>query len=61
MIYCSEDKNNENIIRALMGCFCRFVNELEHKELLQLGCRYTSNERESPTLAKLDHVLCTLD
>jgi hypothetical protein len=44
-----------------MGCFRRFVNELEHKELLQLGCRYTSNERESPTLAKLDHVLCTLD
>jgi hypothetical protein len=48
-----------------MGCFRRFVNELEHKELLQLGCRYTSNYTSTkgshPTLAKLDHVLCTLD
>ena len=31
MIYCSEDKNNENINRALMGRFRRFVNELELK------------------------------
>ena len=31
MIYCSEDKNNENINRASMGCFRRLVNELELK------------------------------
>ena len=31
MIYCSEDKNNENINRASMGCFRRLVIELELK------------------------------
>jgi len=60
MIYCSEDKNNENINRAMMGRFCRFVNEFELKEIPLLGRRYTwSNERDSPTLVKLDRVLCT--
>jgi hypothetical protein len=62
MIYCSEDKNNENVNRALMGRFCRFVNDLELKEIPLLGRRYTwSNERESPTLVKLDRVLCSTD
>ena len=62
MIYCSEDKNNENVNRALMGRFRRFVNELELKEIPLLGRRYTwSNERDSPTLVKLDRVLCTND
>jgi len=62
MIYCSEDKNNENINRAMMGRFRRFVNELELKEIPLLGRRYTwSNERVSPTLVKLDRVLCTND
>jgi len=62
MIYCSEDKSNENINRALMGRFRRFVNDLELKEIPLLGRRYTwSNERESPTLVKLDRVLCTND
>jgi hypothetical protein len=62
MIYCSEDKNNENVNRALMGCFRWFINELELKEIPLLGHRYTwSNERESPTLVKLDHILCTSD
>ena len=62
MIYCSEDKSNENINRAMMGRFRRFVNDLELKEIPLLGRRYTwSNERESPTLVKLDRVLCTND
>ena len=62
MIYCSEDKNNENINRALMGRFRWFVNELVLKEIPLLGRRYTwSNERDSPTLVKLDRVLCTND
>jgi hypothetical protein len=37
MIYCSEDKNNENVNRALMGCFGQFINELELKEIPLLG------------------------
>ena len=62
MIYCSEDKNNENINRAMMGRFRHFVNDLELKEILLLGRRYTwSNERDSPMLVKLDQVLCTND
>ena len=62
MIYSSEDKNNDNINRAMMGRFRRFVNDLELKEIPLLGRRYTwSNERESPTLVKLDRVLCTND
>ena len=62
MIYCSEDKNNENINRAMMGRFRHFVNDLELKEIPLLCRRYTwSNERDSPTPVKLDRVLCTND
>jgi hypothetical protein len=62
MIYCAEDKNNDNVNRALMGRFRRLVNDLELKEIPLLGRRYTwSNERASPTLVKLDRVLCTAD
>lgn len=62
MIYSSEDKNNANINRALMGRFRRLVNDLELKEIPLLGRRYTwSNERSSLTLVKLDRVFCTTD
>lgn len=37
MIYCSEYKNNDNINRAMMGHFRRFVNDLELKEIALLG------------------------
>lgn len=62
MIYSSEDKNNDSVNRASMGRFRRFVNDMELKEIPLLGQRYTwSNERASPTLVKLDRVLCTGD
>lgn len=62
MIYSAEDKNNENLNRAMMGRFRRFVNDYERKEIPLLGRRYTwSNEREAPTLVKLDQVLCTAE
>lgn len=62
MIYAAEDKNNENLNRAMMGRFRRFVNDMDVKEVPLLGRRYTwSNERHSPTLVKLDRVLCTAD
>ena len=40
-IYCSEDKNNENVNRALMGRFRLSVNDLELKEIPLLGRHYT--------------------
>lgn len=59
-IYSSKDKNNNNINRALLGRFRRFVNEVELKDIPLVGQKYTwSNEREAPTLVKLDHVFCT--
>jgi hypothetical protein len=50
-IYSSEDKNNNNINRALLGRFRRFVNEVELKDIPLVGRKYTlSNEREASTL-----------
>lgn len=60
MIYSADDKSNDNLNRAIMGWFRRFINEMELKEVPLIGRRYTwSNERDSPTLVKLDRVLCT--
>lgn len=62
MIYSTDDKNNENLNRAMMGRFLRLVNDLELKEIPLMGRRYTwSNETDAPTLVKLDRVLCTAD
>ena len=52
MIYCVEDKNNDNLNRAMIGRFRRFVNDSELKEIPLLGRRYTwSNERDAPLLS----------
>ena len=62
MIYCAEDKNNDNINRAMIGRFHRFANDLELKEIPLLGRRYMwLDEREAPTLIKLDRVFCTIN
>lgn len=37
MIYSVEDKNNDNLNRAMMGHFRRFENELDIKEIPMLG------------------------
>lgn len=51
LIYRSEDKNNANINRAMMGRFKRLLNDLELREIELLGRRFTwSNERTTPTL-----------
>jgi hypothetical protein len=43
----------------MMGRFRRFINDCELKELYLHGRRYTlSNERENPTLVRLDRVFC---
>jgi hypothetical protein len=50
MIYSTDDKNNENLNRAMMGRFLRLVNDLELKEIPLMGRRYTwSNETDAPT------------
>lgn len=60
MIYCAADKNNHNLNRAMMGRFRRALNSMELKEIELLGRRFTwSNEKEEPTLVRLDRVFCT--
>lgn len=60
LIYRAADKNNNNVNRAMMGRFRRFLNEVELKEIELLGRRFTwSNERSAPTLVRLDHAFCT--
>jgi endonuclease/exonuclease/phosphatase family metal-dependent hydrolase len=59
-IYSLEDKNDNNINRALLGRFRRFVNDMDLNEIPLVGRKYTwSNERNVPTLVKLDHVFCS--
>jgi hypothetical protein len=62
LIYRDEDKNNGNLNRRMMGRFRRFLNDCELKEIYLHGRRYTwSNERETPTLVRLDRVFVTVD
>ena len=54
LVYKDADNNNANYNRAMMGWFRRFINDLPLH-----GRKYTwSNQQDSPTLAKLDRVLC---
>lgn len=62
LIYQAEDKNNANLNRALMGRFWRFLDDCELKEVQLLGRKFTwSNERDSPTLVRLDRAFCCSD
>jgi exonuclease III len=62
MIYQACDKNNPNVSRRSMGRFRRAIDDLELRELPLHGRRYTwSNERETPTLERLDHIFCSVD
>jgi hypothetical protein len=54
LIYWAEDKNNNNLDRAMMGRFQRIINDLQLIELLLLGRKFTwSNERSPPPLCVL--------
>lgn len=60
LIYRAQDKNNANLDRAMMGRFRRLLNNLELQEIPLLGHKFTwSNERESPTLVRLDWLFVT--
>ena len=62
MIIRATDKYNTNINRRMMGKSRDFVDDHELKEMYMHGRRYTwSNERDAPTLTKIDRVLTTVD
>jgi hypothetical protein len=55
LIIDARDKSNARLNRRSMDLFRRCINDLELRESNLLGRRYTwSNEREMPTMAKLD-------
>lgn len=58
LIINDEDKNNGNLNLAMMGRFCRLINDLGLKELPLNGRKFTwSNQQDSPILVKLDSFL----
>lgn len=62
LIYQASDKNNLNLNRRQMGKFRRTLDDCELMELTLHNRRYTwSNERENPTLVRLDRVFCNSD
>lgn len=62
MILRASEKSNSNLNRGMMNKFRHFVDEHELKELYMHGRRFMwSNEREVPTLTKIDRVLVSVD
>ncbi|XP_073355144.1 uncharacterized protein [Aegilops tauschii subsp. strangulata] len=62
MILNALDKNNSLLDRRMMGHFKRFVDDNALKELFLHGRRFTwSNERENPTMTKIDRALVSVD
>ncbi|XP_073358219.1 uncharacterized protein [Aegilops tauschii subsp. strangulata] len=62
LILYAVDKSNSNLDRRMMGKFKRFVDDNALKELLLHGRKYTwSNERETPTLTKIDCAFVSVD
>jgi hypothetical protein len=60
LIYRAEDKNNSKLNWRLMGQFWHVLNEAQLMECNLEGRLYTwSNEREHPTLEKIDQVFFT--
>lgn len=59
LIYKASDKNNLNLNRRLMGRFRAALDECELMEICLQNRRYTwSNERQRPTLVRLDRAFC---
>ena len=61
-IYRARDKNNRNINRSRLNRFRATLDTCELKEIHLQNRRFTwSNERQNPTLCKLDSVFCNAD
>jgi hypothetical protein len=59
LIYQAEDKNNGNLNFRLMGLFRKALATCHLKELKLQNRKFTwSNERETPTLVRLDRAFC---
>jgi hypothetical protein len=59
LIYEARDKNNQNLDRRLMGRFRCTLDRCELLELALQNWKYTwSNERQDPTLVRLDRAFC---
>ena len=62
MILDAADKNNARLNRRMMARFRRLLNDVELKEQVLVGRRYTwSNERRTPTMEKLDRWFASVD
>jgi len=64
LIYKDEDKNNNNLNRAMMGRFRRWIEDMAVNEIPLHGRKFTwssSLTSASPTLVRLDRVFCSLD
>ena len=60
LIYQAADKNNHRLNRRMMSRFRSFLNETELQEIHLRGRLYTwSNERDRPTLERLDRVFAS--
>lgn len=59
LIYQAADKNNSNLDLRLMGLFRNALNDCSLTEIHLQNRKYTwSNERNDPTLVRLDRVFC---
>lgn len=60
LVYQAEDKSNTNLDRRLMGSFNTTLDDLLLTETCVNGRKFTwSNERENPTLTRIDRILVT--
>jgi exonuclease III len=59
LIYQASDKNNLNLNRRMMGRFRKTLDDCELMELSLQNRRFTwSNERQEPTMVRLDRAFC---
>ena len=62
LIYQAADKNNQRLNRRMMSRFRSFLDDTELQEIHLRGRLYTwSNERDRPTLERLDRVFTSED
>jgi endonuclease/exonuclease/phosphatase family metal-dependent hydrolase len=60
LIYKVQDKNNSQLNRRLVNRFRRALNFMEVKKIELIGRKFTwTNIQMSPTLSRIDRVLCT--
>uniref|UniRef100_A0A453QI52 Endonuclease/exonuclease/phosphatase domain-containing protein n=1 Tax=Aegilops tauschii subsp. strangulata TaxID=200361 RepID=A0A453QI52_AEGTS len=61
-IYRARDKNKRNINRSRINCFRNALHACELNEIHLQNRKFTwSNERDNPTLCKLDAFFCNVD